>query len=153
MGLPSESSRYHPSDGGVAISKWARARDLGGAPSRTAQSPRLLSDLCGGTLRWSRARARLGAYFARSLGALDDCISPGVHSQHNLQRLSTQSRLAMEMSSTNIDEITAGRNDRPARIPRAADVYAEAHDRWVGRARAPDTAPRGRRHQRVGSSA
>ena len=58
----------------------------------------------------------------------------------------------MEMSSTNIDEITAERNDRPARIPSAADVYAEAHDRWVSRARAPDTAPRGRRHQRAGSS-
>ena len=49
----------------------------------------------------------------------------------------------MEMSSNDIDEITAERNDGPARISRAVDVYAKAYDRWVSRARATDTAPRG----------
>ena len=49
----------------------------------------------------------------------------------------------MEMSSNDIDEITAERNDGPARISSAIDVYAEAYDRWVSQTRAPDTAPRG----------
>ena len=49
----------------------------------------------------------------------------------------------MEMSSNDIDEITAERNDGPARLSSAINVYTETYDRWVSRARATDTAPRG----------
>ena len=53
----------------TAISERARARDVGGrCPFTDSTKPPMLPDLCGGTLRWSRARARLDACFCALIG-------------------------------------------------------------------------------------
>ena len=125
-----------PPLGGVSISKRARARDVGGALSWTAHSPRCC---------WTRVTAHcygpaLGRAWTLALRAhwvrvTIELALVRIRRPTPAQEHTESSRSGL--SSNDIDEITAQCNDGPVRISRAVDAYGEAQDQWVSRARAP----------------